>query len=157
MSKFILGVLLFIPSFAMGTGISVSPQRLEFKFPLQEPSKEITVANPSAEPQFFEIFADDYESAFQIIPKNFTLQAGERQTVTVSVDGSKFNRIVSANLSIVAKPLNQNPLQINTGVKLPIAIKGSKPKSSYSDLILAAVITGGLIGYYFWDRKKQTS
>lgn len=124
----IVSLLLSSPLFASAAGIQVSPGKLDFTIVTgKETSQTITVVNPTADVQVFEVYSDDFSDAIKALPESFTLESGAKRTVNVTVNASALkspgNQNLATNLSVVAKPLADNKFSVATGVKLPLAIK----------------------------------
>ncbi|MBI4053816.1 MAG: hypothetical protein HY397_00630 [Candidatus Doudnabacteria bacterium] len=113
-------------------------------------TKEIIVANPTADAQIFEAYADDFARAFLIVPESFTLEAGGRKAVAVTLvpnrpDGGRLN----TKISILAKTVAANKLQVNAGVKIPITIIAPTTSNSWLR-VLGIILTLGGLGVIFF-------
>ncbi len=150
-----LGLLLF-PSLALASGIKVSPEKLQFETGGKTQRKEIVVANPTADVQLFEVYADDFSKAITANPASFTLEAGNRKTVTITVDPSKLGSgITTTNLSVVGKPLTDSRVQINTGVKIPITISAHQPWYRKIILPIGILVIAIAVAANFYKSRKQ--
>ena len=114
---------------ALAAGIQVSQARLDFTVAAnRQSSQTLTVINPTADVQLFEVYPDDFTEAIKTNPASFTLEAGAKKTVTIAINlqglGSQTTgQIVSTNLSVVDKPLSgSQQFSVGTGVKIPISI-----------------------------------
>ena len=125
-TKFIPVLLILQPLFAFAAGIQVSPARLDFTVAAnRQTSQTLTVVNPTADVQLFEVYADNFTESVKTSPASFTLEAGAKKTVTVTVnfDSQNSNRILSTTLSVVGKPLlGSQQFSVGTGVKIPLSI-----------------------------------
>lgn len=125
MKFYFLILLLFFPTaVTLAAGISVSPEELDFKLLDNQPqNKAITVANPTADVQIFEVYPDDFTANIKTNPQSFTLESGAARKVTITVNPENLaNAILNTNLSIVSNPLTQSRLAVKTGVKIPLTI-----------------------------------
>ena len=161
-TKLIPVLLILQPLFAQAAGIQVSPARLDFIVPgNSQVSQNLTVVNPTADVQLFEVYPDDFTENVKAVPQSFTLEAGAKKTVAITVNpqtGSLQNQgqILSTNLSVVGKPLADNQkFSVGTGVKIPLNITltaGSAPnntKTPFAAILLAvAIIILGLWSFY---------
>lgn len=123
-----LVLLMFIPQAVLASGIQVSPAKLDFQItPGQPQPRQLVVANPTADVQTFQIYAQDYPSAITAEPNDFALEAGGRKEVAIYVDGKNLPVKVNSQLAIVARPLaNSKNLSVATGVKVPLTITNEK-------------------------------
>ena len=143
---------------ALAAGIQVSPEKLEFELAAgRAKTEEITVTNPTADVQLFEVYPDDYDRSIKANPASFTLEAGGRQKVSITVDPFKLSGgVISTSLSVLGKPLAESRVQVNTGVKIPIVARISK--SRYADFIfpvgLALILIAAAGSYFLFWRKK---
>lgn len=143
--KLILSTLLLFPAITSAVGVSVTPSKLDFILNEKKiASQEITVVNPTADVQLFEVYSDEFEKVIKAGPASFTLEARGRKTVLITVDSSNLqtNQIISTNLSVTGRLLKDDGLKVGTGVKIPIkiAIEQSRQRN-YSFLWL----TGGTL------------
>jgi hypothetical protein len=143
--KLILTALLFFPAITSAAGISITPSKLDFILNEKKiASQEIVIANPTADVQLFEVSSDEFEKIIKSVPASFTLEAGGKKTVLITIEPSQLQtgQIISANLSVISRLLKDDGLKVGTGVKIPIkiAIKQSKQRN-YSFLWL----TGGTL------------
>lgn len=109
-------------------GIEVSPAQIEFSFPekMTEKTVQITVANPTADVQVFEVYADDFTQSFTIQPASFTLESGARKTLAITLKKSQLpsqaNLGLAGTISIVGQPLAEGRVNVGTGIKLPFTV-----------------------------------
>lgn len=150
---FSLGILL--PSTTIAAGIQVTPEKLDFEVNKTQ-TKEIVVANPTADVQLFEIYPDDYDSSIKANPASFTLEAGARKKVLITVDSAKLVGVTSTNLSIVSKPLADSKIQVNAGVKIPINITTNNKLNILYSIGLGVLILAGAITTFFLLRKRKS-
>ncbi len=125
--KLSLGLLFCLPTIAIAAGIQVSPAKLDFAAAIgKSVTQNITVVNPTADVQVFEVYSDDFADAIKPMPASFTLESGGKKTVSITVDALKINSEktgkLGTNLSVVAKPLADNKFSVGTGVKIPLTI-----------------------------------
>src|SRR5665213_3519567 len=123
----ILAVLIIPSALALAAGIQVSPSELSATVAGgKTTSLNITVVNPTADVQVYEVYADDFSSAITAIPESFTLQSGEKKVVDITIDAAMLKNQagekLATSLSVVGKPLADNKFSIGTGVKIPITI-----------------------------------
>jgi hypothetical protein len=152
MKKNILLPLIFwlMPIFASAAGIQVTPAKLDFILPASgKTSQNITVVNPAADIQLFQVYVDDFSDTIKAMPVSFTLEAGARKTVTISVNTSlnKNSGTMATNLSVIGKALSDTQgFAVGTGVKIPLSITQTAPNNTQTLpktkqlLLLAAVI-----------------
>ena len=130
----IASFLLAVPSIVTAAGLQISPAKLEFTLPAQSASEQaLTIVNPTADVQVFEVYADDFTDIIKAAPASFTLESGAKKTVKISVNTSslKNDQHLVANLSVVGKPLADNKFSVGAGAKIPITITlaaSAKPK-----------------------------
>ncbi|MCK5085011.1 MAG: hypothetical protein KAQ64_05150 [Candidatus Pacebacteria bacterium] len=128
MKKILILILAFVlfPVLSQAAGIQVSPSKIDFILEVNKSaSKELIVANPTADVQIFEVYPDEFSEIIKANPASFTLEAGGRKTVTVTAHPAiteNVSQILKTNLSVVGKPLIETRLQANTGVKIPLSI-----------------------------------
>lgn len=113
---------LLAPALIFAAGIQVSPSKLEVTVPPgKNVNKNLVVANPTADVQLFSVYADDFERNIIPDPASFTLEAGGRKNVSLSLKSPESGTI-STTISVVGRPMVDARLQANTGVKIPITI-----------------------------------
>ena len=155
MKKILIIILLAVPQIGLAAGVQVSPDKLEFTTNSQQ-SKEMVVANPTADVQIFEIYPDDFERAISIKPESFTLEAGGRKKVEVSVDASRLSAsLITTNLSILARPLADSKLKVNTGIKIPLTVAVAEQRFQKYILPLIALIIVIISFLAYWYIKKR--
>lgn len=124
-------------------GLEISPAKIELTANLDKSAEAaITVANPTADVQIFEVYPDDFVDQFKISPSSFTLEAGGRKSVAVSFNPSKNNQKLSTTISVVARPLAESRFEANSGVKVPITITIEKTAMSP---LLKIIIAGAAV------------
>jgi hypothetical protein len=142
-------------STALASGIQVSPAELKFENYSQKPaSLTLTVVNPSADVQVFEIYPDDFKNIISVSPESFTLESGAQKLVAVTVK-PKNNSYVSTTLSIISKPLAESKLQFATGAKIPLTIsyEAVRSKSKNIPFIIGGGILLAVLAYFAGKRK----
>jgi P pilus assembly chaperone PapD len=153
---------IFLPlAMAQAAGIQVAPARLDFQIKSEKAAAlNLTIVNPTADVQLFEVYTDDFPELIKANPASFTLEAGAKKIVSISIDAGKqkANQSLSTTLSVVGKPLADKQLSVSTGVKIPLTITFSQsvPNPQTHNLIffgLAVLVLVGL-AYYFKAIKK---
>ncbi|MEA2098403.1 MAG: hypothetical protein U9P70_05020 [Patescibacteria group bacterium] len=175
MKKFfiLIFILILLPVSLQATGIQVSPSKIDFILGIgcESVSEELIVANPTADIQIFEVYPDEFYEIIKTNPASFTLEAGERKVVTVTVYSSiteNISQVLKTNLSVVSKPLIETRLQANTGVKIPLSIVTENiivknkshvisPKLFYAILIVVAFGFGFITYLIFKRNRKQNN
>ncbi|MDO8564635.1 MAG: hypothetical protein Q7R88_01430 [bacterium] len=132
LATIVLPSLLF-PVEMSAIGVSASPATLSFKALLgKETAAKIMVRNPSSEVGLFEVYPEEFDSDFTIVPSRFVLEAGEKREVFVRVVRRE-EGMVRTVLAIEGSALGASSLGIGGGVRIPVSIEVS-PSS-----LLAAV------------------
>ncbi len=120
----VIGLLIIRANFAYAAGIEVSPAKLDID--AKKTSVELIVANPTADVQIFQVYADDFEDQIKLSPQSFTLESGARKVVVVTIAASfanlKQDGVFATNISIIGKPLAEGTFSVATGVKVPITV-----------------------------------
>lgn len=152
-------LVLLIPALASAAGIDVSPATIDLAVNKDETAEEtIVVANPTADVQIFEIYADDFKNLFTFAPASFTLEAGERISVRLSFDPKPTNSaLLSTNISVLATPLADSKFNANTGVKIPTTVRilhNETQKNYNSDLVFFIAL--GIVFSYLIFRFIKT-
>ncbi|MDP4001328.1 MAG: hypothetical protein Q8P83_03745 [bacterium] len=155
--------LFFIPALALAAGLDVSPGKIDLETSKQEVKiTNIIVANPTADVQVFEVFADDFQNLFTFAPASFTLEAGERTTVRLTFNPKTTNsELLSTNISVLSSPLAESKFNANTGVKIATTVRileTSREKSMHQDIIFFGLLGLALIFliYQFIKKAKPT-
>ena len=151
---------LVLPTFALAAGIQVSPAKLDFSSNEDGTIRQLLVVNPTADVQIYDVYADDFKNAVKITPESFTLEAGSRKNVSVSIDYNALspNENVVTAVSVVSRPLADSKLNLATGAKIPLTISFYKAANKNQNLpaaitLLAVII---LILVYYLGIHKQT-
>lgn len=159
--SFLFGSLLVLfPKITFAGGIQVSPANLEISLQKNESKTvNITVANPTDSLQIFEVYPDAYEKEISVNPRSFTLEAGGRKVVSITIKSASSTKKSSfvTNLSVVGKPLTESEVQANTGVKIPISVS-SLAKTENKRLVNIWLPLGAICAltiWIFYDRRKQ--
>jgi len=154
---YLLIPLLIFPATALAAGIQASPEKLEFEISgAKAISKDITVSNPARDVQLFEVYADDFDRAIKANPASFTLEAGGKRKVSITVDPNYLSGgVFSTNLSVLGKPLAQSKVQVNAGVKIPVSV--TITDSGHWNIIRFVlfgliIVTVAGAGFWFWKR-----
>jgi UDP-3-O-[3-hydroxymyristoyl] glucosamine N-acyltransferase len=126
----VLTLGLFYIQTASASGISVTPEKIFLEnFNNTSTTQTLTVANPSADVQIFEVYPDDFSDIIKIYPSSFTMEAGARKTVEISTTNKtqiETGSVITTNLSIVSKPILENKFSVGTGVKIPVTVTFSQ-------------------------------
>ena len=145
-------------------GIEVSPARLDLKVDSEATTAQITVANPTADVQVFEIYADDFSEMFEFNPASFTLESGARKSVQITIFpsrrwGGNEGGVLATTISVLATPLASSRVTAATGVKIPITIateNGRGEKTSPVILIGAGAILFAAILWKLFHRRQRS-
>lgn len=149
---------LILPAVVLAAGIEVSPEKLEFELTGgKAKTEEITVANPTADVQLFEVYPDDFTQAIKANPESFTLEAGGRKKVLITLDPRRISgAAISTNISVLGKPLAESGVRVNTGVKIPVSARIAKSRrSNFASLAVSALIIAGVGVFLFWKRSRR--
>ncbi|MCK4525177.1 MAG: hypothetical protein KAU07_01960 [Candidatus Andersenbacteria bacterium] len=165
--------LVFLPVLSQAAGIQVSPSKVDLVLEENKSaSKELIVANPTADVQIFEVYPDEFPEIIKANPASFTLEAGGRKTVIVTAYPAiteNVSQILKTNLSVVGKPLVETRLQANTGVKIPLSIiieyvaietasnNKISPRLFYAILIVVALGFGSITHLILKRNKKRNN
>ena len=145
---------LTIPIICFASGIQVSPARLDFSLADGKPSAQtITIVNPTADVQVFEVYTDDFQDAIKAMPASFTLESGARKTVSLTVDAPALhqdNAKLSTSLSVVGKPLADNKFSVGTGVKIPLTISLTSLPQKSNFILWLYLALGSIIVAIAW-------
>ncbi len=164
LTTLILIGLITVPVLTLGAGIQVSPSRLEILIRSKEiVTQTITVVNPTADVQIFEVYADDYENFIESNPKSFTLESGTKKNIIISFNpdiSKQSSEQITTTLSVTGKPLSESKFSVGTGVKIPINITVDNSQArtsinSYLLLTLAMVIGLAIIIFIKFKPKKH--
>lgn len=155
----IIFILLIFPSVAIAAGIQASPEKLMFNISNGKAlTEEITVVNPTADVQLFEVYPDDFDRFIKVFPASFTLEAGGSKDVQITLDPKQFSNSASGTtLSVLGKSLAENKVQINAGIKIPIIITVSEKKQRSWILLTVIVIIIAGLGYLLKKTKKAVN
>jgi len=150
-------VLLIFPFAAMAAGIQASPEKLMFNISNAKAlTQEITVVNPTADVQLFEIYPDDFETLIKVFPASFMLEAGGSKKVQITVDPKQFSgSSAGTTLSVLGKSLAESKIQINAGIKIPIIIAVSGEKRRNWIFIVTTIIIVVGLGYFLKKRGNR--
>jgi hypothetical protein len=155
---------LTVPMFSLAAGIQVSPARMDFSVSGQKPATQnITVVNPTADVQIFEVYADDFANIITAKPSSFTLESGSKKTVSITVNPSgikdNIGQKFSTNISIVGKPLADNKFSVGTGVKIPLSAIFSQTSAASTSknrpILLCLLLLTFITLVYFLHSKKS--
>ncbi len=140
---------------ASAAGIEASPAKFELSINSEKPlTEQITIANPTADVQVFEIYADDFPDIFKFNLASFTLESGARKTVQMTIipQGAKLSdsQTMATTISILGTPLAETRFQASTGVKIPIRVTlanlpGKKTPYLQIGLVLLAFVMVALV------------
>lgn len=98
-------------------GFMVSPSSLNFDSLV---SQKITVTNGSKDSAHYEVYMDDMEGYFALMPSQFDLMPSEVKEITVALESGPPGSIAT-NLSIVAKSASSENVSFQTGIKVPVS------------------------------------
>lgn len=162
MKKILIIFLLLFPLVTFAGGIEVRPSKIDLNISASSPvSSDMTIINPTADVQIFEVYADDFQEIITLYPSSFTLEAGASQNVLVTVQPKDFlntSRILNTQLSVVSSPLANSRFQANTGIKIPITVTITENESrSYHTqwLFFFFIILAGLFSVFTLLRRKR--
>ncbi len=131
--KTLIAIVIYLMPFmaptALASGIGVSPSKLDLQAPAQT-TGQLTVANPTADAQTFQIYAPDFPSAITVEPNDFALGPGGRKTVSIRVDAKRLSAEIQnragapfvTSLDVLARPLDKKNLAVAAGVKIPLTV-----------------------------------
>ena len=159
MKKIILIVLFLFPSIVCAAGVEASPSKLDIIASDSSGSTELSVRNPSANVQLFEVYADEFTENIKILPTCFILEAGASEKISIVYNTkSNTDAIFKTNISVVAKPMTDSTFQFNSGIKIPITITVGGESLVfpwwYYGIVAAVVIVGASI--FYLRKKKRT-
>jgi LPXTG-motif cell wall-anchored protein len=145
---------------AMASGIQVSPARLAFEVSGKPQSKELVVVNPTADVQVFRVYADNFTDAFIVSPESFTLEAGQRKNVLVTVNPKRMsaNSSMTTTISVIGSPLVSGQLPVGTGAKVAVTVTSTGRSFITENGLIAgaaAVLMAGIGVYWFRRRRKK--
>src|SRR6185369_2173579 len=132
---FATGLILWLAiiSQVSAAGIQVSPAKLDFSvLPGASAAQNLIVVNPTADVQVYSVYSDDFTELFKINPASFTLEAGDKKTVSVSILPKTNNQNIATNLSVVGKPLAEGKFNVGTGVKIPVTVTFAAAKNKFA-------------------------
>jgi len=166
---------LFTWGFAKATALKVSPAELKIQTNIGlMAAKEIMVTNPDNNVALFSIYPDEFSDLIKTKPESFILESGQSQKVVVSAKNQQAG-VFFTYISVVAKPLGEQKLKANSGVKIPIEIRISNNENSsvflaslanflgkeipvwLLILVLGAIAVGFLILLFGRKRKAQNN
>jgi len=106
----------------LALGVGANPSFLDLELEVSQPKEaEILIYNISREPGFFQIFPDELNGWIKIKPDNFRLEAGENKKVKIIVLAKEEGKRAT-NLSVLAKPLDQQSFSVSPGLKIPLRL-----------------------------------
>ncbi|MCR4328255.1 MAG: hypothetical protein NUV53_01930 [Patescibacteria group bacterium] len=142
-SRLILGAiaaiaLLIIPfTFVRAIGITALPSEITITVSRGEnTTAHLTVQNPSREVAIFEVYPDDLDTMIIPIPSRFTLESAETRVIEIKLI-PKQEGVFTTNLSVLARPITDPLLGIGSGLKIPINITVTAPRT----MSLASIIS----------------
>lgn len=151
------------PLISLAAGMQVSPAKLEIPARAQQAATaQVVVVNPTADVQVFSAYPDDFSENIKINPSSFTLEAGARKSLTISVTPGKNqdNLILKTNLSLVSRPLTEADFSLATGAKIPlvITVTSAPAPSPIGKKNILAITTGVfvlLLTAYLLNKKRK--
>ena len=155
--KIILLASLFIPSMVRAAGMQIYPSRLDFELKSgQQDAKTLTVTNPTADIQLFEISAEGFSQLIRTEPASFTLEPGEKKNVQVSVKSPLSGQTIAAEVSLTGRPLKESSLLVGAGVKIPVVITSQKTEeTSKNKPAILTLLTLIFIGLLYYSNKSD--
>lgn len=152
-------LFLLFPHSVIAAGVEASPSKLELRTSGSNVKAELSVRNPSADVQLFEVYPDEFGEDIKILPESFVLEAGSSKAVAISyVAKNGKEKIIKTNISVVARPLSESRFQFNSGIKIPITIivdvKAQLIPWWIYAIAIALIILGALF-IYIQKKKKQ--
>ncbi|MDD4990125.1 MAG: hypothetical protein PHW31_02335 [Candidatus Pacebacteria bacterium] len=121
---------LFSWGFANAVALKVSPAELKIQTNAgQTASKEIMATNPDNNVALYSVYPDEFSDLIKIKPESFVLESKQSQIVVISAK-SQQTGVFSTYISVVGKPLGEQKLKANSGVKIPIEIRVSNNKKN---------------------------
>ncbi len=120
LSLLLIIIVSLFGSRVLAVGLSVKPKEIRLLAKTGQVSEsEFLVMNIEDQPALYRIYADSLVANINLAPTEFTLAAGENQTVKLSAM-FKNPGTFSTNISIVARPLGASGLVAASGVKLSV-------------------------------------
>jgi len=162
-------VFLSVAGFVFAIGLKVKPNELNMQGTMGSVvRREIVVENPDNNVALFEVYPDNFSDWILVKPASFTLESGKSQKVILEVK-AKETGVFFTDISVVAKPLADSRLAVNSGVKIPCHITISERAGAFTAFLagfwnkkIAPIIILGLIllvvfflFFVFWRRKNQ--
>jgi hypothetical protein len=140
--------LAWLPGVAWAAGLGVTPGHLELEaYPLIKATGALSVINTSTEAGQYRIYAEGEAADWlSLSPAEFTLKAGETQTVAVTVSPPLTARgDYQATVSVVS--FSDNPgLEVGCGVKVPVSlmVSGLRAAPPFTWVITAVALAVSL-------------
>lgn len=117
--------------FALAVALKAQPSEFILEAPLGESLiQELIVENPDENVALYEVFPDNFSDWIKAKPASFVLEAGQSKKVAVEIQ-TKEKGLFSTNLSVVAKPLSDNIIKANSGIKIPLSVKVAPVERSH--------------------------
>lgn len=134
-----------LPLPLLAIGVSVSPASLSLRAGIgKEAVARFTVENPSREVGVFEVYPEEFESSFILIPSRFILEAGEKRAVTVRAL-SREAGLKRTSIAVEGEPFGEPSFTVGGGVRLPTTFE----VFGDSRAAAAAPFAGGAVGGLF--------
>jgi hypothetical protein len=128
----------FLPLAVHAIGISVSPATLKVQTDIgKEGSARFTVSNPSKEVGLYSVYPEEFEKFITLIPRSFTLEAGESREVIVTGKWRE-GGIIRTVIAVEAERLGAPALPVGGGVRLPFSFEVRTPKSNFAAVFSAS-------------------
>lgn len=116
-------VVFWMPITASAIGVSATPATLSVK---AESGKEgiarFIVSNPSKEVGLFEVYPEEFEESFILVPSRFVLEAGEKREIIVRARRREVG-IIRTAIAIEAEQLGIPSLGVGGGIRLPFSLE----------------------------------
>lgn len=160
MKQFIFSLIFFFSFIAhvQAVGLTLSPAKIEVSYP-KDKSAELVVTNISSEPILVKIFPDHLTKEINISDAEFTLMPEAKTKVEINFNFAPHkSQIYQTNLSVVANALSAASFNAASGIKVPISVSVTPPKTRlvlFSFLFIIIILL--LITSFFYYQKRKSS
>ncbi len=138
-------IFLFWSSVVNGSGVSVSPGKVEITGEVGKAKGEIIrVKNPSTDVSLFSIYPDEMEEEVRAIPSSFVLEGGAEREVMIEAR-PKRDGVLAGTLSVRAEALSKEVLGGAAGIKIPVRLEVTKASPYLASMALTLQKGGGWI------------
>ena len=83
--------------------------------------REIIIENPDQNVALYEVYSDNFSNWVSFTPASFVLESKESEKVILSAKNDELG-LFYTTISVKAKPMTENGLKMNSGVKIPLEI-----------------------------------